>query len=168
MNTKPVALIGFYGSNKTTVARRVASQMEIPYNNLADGIEQLGGMRINPLYETLGEGALREFEQLALASAAAAGGVLATTGGCVMMPYNRRLLADSFTTFFLDVPFEYAYSHMGGSPRPSIDSLTKDELYLLYTMRRPLYEETAHHTLDGTRPLDELADDIIDLALAEL
>lgn len=167
MTKKPIALIGFYGSGKTTVARHIASQMEVPYCNLGDVIEQLSGMRINTLYETLGEGSMRDFERLALSSAAATGGVLATTGGCVMMPHNRRMLNDNFTTFFLDIPFEVAYANMGSSPRPSVESLTKEELGRLYHLRRPLYEETADHYIDGTLPLREIVDEIINLALAD-
>lgn len=168
MNVKPVALIGFYGAGKTAAARFIAEQMDVPFCGMGDLMEQLSGMRMPHLYESMGEEALQEFEQLALSSAAASGGVLAATGGCVMMPFNRRLLHESFTTFFLDVPFEYAYANMGSSPRPSVSSLTKSELQRLYTLRRPLYTETAHYTLDGTRPLRELADEIIDLALADL
>lgn len=164
---KPIALIGFYGSGKTTAARLVAAQLDAPCVNLADMIEQLSGMRLTELYETMGEGSLREFEQLALSSAAAAGGVLATTGGCVMMPYSRRVLNENYMTFFLDVPFAHAYVHMGSSPHPSTESLTKDEVEALYRMRRPLYLETADHVIDGTLPQNDIADRIIDLALAD-
>lgn len=165
---KPIAIIGFYGSGKSLLGRRAANELGVPFSSLSAEIEKLSGMRVNTLYQKMGEAAFRKFESLALSSLAASGGVVATTGGCVMLPYNRRLLAESFFTFYLDAPFEVIAPHIKAAVYPTVGGLASGELQKLYDMRKPQYEEISDHTLDATLPLDKLSDSIINLALAEV
>lgn len=163
---KPIALIGFYGSGKTNMGRRVAGDLHMPFYDLNDEIVKLSGMRAAQLYTQMGEPVFRRFESLALSSLAAYGGVVATTGGCVMMPYNNRLLANSFLTIYLDAPFEYVSAHLDAARHPSISGLSQTELYKLYELRRTQYEQAADHTLDASQPADAVVSQIIEAALA--
>lgn len=162
---KPIALIGFYGSGKTTVGRRVAGELGVPFYDLNDEIEKRSGMRIPQLYAQMGDSAFRRFESLALSSLAAYGGVVATTGGCVMMPYNHRLLANNFLTVYLNAPFELATAHINAARHPSVNSLSPTELFQLYELRKPQYQQLAHLTLDASQPLEAMVSQIIETAL---
>ena len=160
---KPIALIGFYGSGKTTLGRRVANELNMPFSELSKEMEKISGMRLHNLYDNMGESVFRKFESLALSSLAASGGVVVTTGGCIMLPYNRRLLSENFFSFYIDTPFELTTAD---ASYPSIKNLTQIELQKLYDMRKPLYTESADHILDGSLPSEQLQSAIIDLALA--
>jgi len=161
---RPIAIIGFMGCGKSTVGRMAANELQVPFCDLDAETENLAGMRVPQLFETQGELALRRYESLALSSLAATGGVLATSGGCIMLPQNRRVLQEGYFTIHLDAPFEVIMPRIRGTSRPLIRSLTENELRRLHELRRPLYAQCADYTLDASLPIEELTDRIVDLA----
>jgi len=165
---KPIAIVGFYGNKKSVVAQLVAAQTNMPFSDLYSEIEKLSGTRINSLYEKMGGLVFGKFESLALSSLAASGGVVAASGGCVDVPYNRRVFKESFFTVYLDAPFEYIYPNIARVRRPTIAGLSRDELKTLYGKRRPIYEEISDCTIDATLPVSEIKDKVIELALTEV
>lgn len=161
MKFKPVALIGFMGSGKTTVGRAVAFELSAEFSDLDTQIEIISGLRISDIPNTLGEDGLRQFEGLALSNIATFGSVVATNSSCIMIPRNRRMICDNFTVFYLDTSFDVLYPRVAGTARPLLKSLTQIELQKLFELRRPLYTECADFTLDATKPVDFLVNEIL-------
>lgn len=122
-----IAVIGFMGSGKTTVGRALANELSLPFTDLDDRIEDMSGLRIPEVFAQMGEFGLRYIERMALSSLAVGGGVVSTSGGCVVLPQNRRVLEQGFTTFFLDAPFEVVYPRIAGTSRPLLQTLTEIE-----------------------------------------
>ena len=162
MDFKPIALIGFMGSGKTTVGRAVAFELDSEFSDLDTHIETISGMRIPDVFTTLGEDGLRSLESIALGNIVTFSGVIATTSGCIMMPRNRKIIEDHFTVFFLDAEFDVLYPRVAGTSRPLLKSLTKIELEKLFELRRPLYSGCADFTLDASKPVDLLVNEILD------
>ena len=163
MTNRPLAIIGFMGCGKSTVGRMVAAELLFPFSDLDRETEDLSGERIPFLVDRYGELAYRDYESMALYRVAPGGGVLATSGGCVMLRRNRRLLEEAYYTIFLDVPFNVLMSRISGTPRPLLRSMSPEELQRLWELRRPLYQSLADVTLDGTRPVQDLVNEIVDM-----
>ena len=164
VKAKPIAIIGFMGCGKSTVGRMVANELQVPFADLDSETENLSGCRVPQLFEEQGELALRRYESLALSRVAPNGGVLATSGGCIMLPQNRRALRQGFKVIFLDVPFNVIMPRIDGTSRPLLKTMNRNELRRLCELRRPLYQETADITLDGTKSVDDLTYEIVNLA----
>ena len=162
MDFKPVALIGFMGSGKTTVGRAVAHELDAAFSDLDSHIETISGMRVPEIFETLGEEGLRHLESLALGNIVTFGGVIATTSSCIMIPRNRKMIEDHYTVFFLDADFRYLYPRVAGTGRPLLHALTKIELEKLFDLRRPLYRGCTDFILDATKSVGDLTAEILD------
>jgi len=164
---KPIALIGFYGSSKESVGRRTAIELGIPFFDMGEHMCDSSGMTLLQLYEKTGEDGYRRFERLSLSTLAALGGLVATTGGCVLSTFSRRLLHEGFLSFFLDTPFELLIDFIHPSRHPTVGSLSRLELVRLYEYSQMMYRQTAHHTIDASQPVGDIVEHILDIALAD-
>lgn len=158
---KPVALIGLPASGKTSVGRRLAGLMGLPFVDLDEAVEAAAGMSVPEVFARLGEARFRELESAALAAASGGGtAVVATGGGCVLSAANRAALASGFRTVWLDLSPETAAARSAGGSRPLLDG--RDALAAMRALseaRRGFYAECASLTVDaGSRSVDELAE----------
>lgn len=159
-------LVGFMGAGKTTLGRRVAERIELPFFDLDDCVERACGMTISEIFSRGGEEDFRRRESLALRELVAKEerGVVATGGGAFTVEGNRRLMSESGVVVWLDVPHEEIMTRGMETSRPLWTS--PDEIRLLHERRRVFYQ-TAHHRLDLSRAnLDEGADRLERLLVA--
>ena len=78
---KPVFLIGYMGSGKTTLGEVLARQMGMRYIDLDELIEARQGMPVVKIFDEMGENRFRELETEALQEVAAMTDVIIGTGG---------------------------------------------------------------------------------------
>ena len=115
-------LVGFMGSGKSTIGKRLAAHFGWPFADLDDDIESQTGKSISQFFEQEGEAAFRAAESAALdlrIKQVKQGRplVLALGGGAFAQPSNRAKLAGNGFSIWLDVPFEVlerrvaAFSH---------------------------------------------------------
>ena len=138
-----IVLVGFMGSGKTTVGRRLAQHLHLPFVDLDDRIEAAEGRPISDIFAQDGEPAFRDIEHRALGLALSGDGVLALGGGAYVQPRNRDLLRGRATVIWLDVPLEDALRRVApAGHRP----LAKDPVRFaeLYHARRAAYAEADH------------------------
>lgn len=157
-----VVLIGPPGAGKSTVGRALASRLAVPFEDTDDVIEQRAGKRIAEIFLTDGEAAFRQLEKAVVADRLAAHtGVLALGGGAILDDDTRALLANH-TVIYLEVEFSEAVRRVGlNRDRPLLLGNPRAQLRALMDARRPLYEQTATHTVGTTgRTPDEVADEI--------
>jgi len=116
-----IFLVGFMGSGKSTIGRRLADRLSLPFADLDDDIEAADGRPIGDIFSTDGEAAFRDAEHAALSARVRRGEalVLALGGGAFTFSRNRELLLSAGTSVWLDCPFETALRRVGGfSHRP--------------------------------------------------
>lgn len=152
--TGNIYLIGLMGSGKTTIGRMLARRMGRVFFDSDHEIEHRTGVRIPVIFELEGEAGFRQREaQTIEALSHEQGIVMATGGGAVLDPRNREALRSSGWVVYLDVPTSVLYERTRhDSNRPLLqveDPLAK--LTALRAQRDPLYRETAHFIIDGSR-----------------
>src|ERR1700741_3651541 len=90
-----VFLIGPMGAGKTAVGRYLARELQLPFHDSDSEIERRTGVDIPFIFEKEGEAGFRQREREAIEALTALEGiVLATGGGAVLLPENRRLLRE--------------------------------------------------------------------------
>jgi shikimate kinase len=158
-----IILIGLPGSGKSTVGRQLARKLSASFMDSDQLIEQRLGCSIREYFEREGEDAFRDVEEEVLARAVAdhgdasqAGGavVLATGGGAVLRPNNRRLLHGAGRVVYLRSAPEDLYRrlrHDRNRPLLQVGD-PQQRLRDLYNLRDPLYRETAHFQVETGRP----------------
>jgi shikimate kinase/3-dehydroquinate synthase len=105
-----VFFIGLSGSGKSTVGRLLAERLGRPFVDTDLLVEEACGRHIAAIFAEEGEAYFRACERRALeqAAATAGGAIIATGGGAVLVPENRRLMAERGRTVFLAVQPETA------------------------------------------------------------
>lgn len=100
---KPIALLGLRGAGKTSVGKRLARRMHVPFVELDRRIEDRAGLALDEIFSLHGEQYYRRLEQDVLAQllAAPAPMVIAVGGGLVTSPEAFTLLRHGATTIWL-------------------------------------------------------------------
>jgi shikimate kinase len=150
-----IALVGMPGSGKSTVGRQLARQLGRAFVDSDHEIERRIGMPIKAYFDRHGEAAFRDLEQSVIAELAAReDGVLATGGGAVIRPENRRHLSAGGPVIYLrSTPEELFRRLRHDSQRPLLqvaDPLRR--LRELFRDRDPLYREAAQFVIETGRP----------------
>ncbi|WP_184086424.1 shikimate kinase [Sphingomonas xinjiangensis] len=100
---KPIVLIGLMGAGKTTVGRRLAQRMRLPFVDADVEIETAAGMTITDIFERFGEPHFRDGERRVIARLIdGTPKVIATGGGAFLNEQTRRLILEHATAIWLD------------------------------------------------------------------
>ena len=165
MLSKPnVFLIGPMGSGKSAVGRHLARLLRFSFYDSDADIEAKTGVDIAFIFEKEGEAGFRQRELESIERLTRLDGVVvATGGGAVILPENRRLLADRGTVVYLQTSLAQQLERTRhGRHRPLLnDTDPKIKLGELMDQRAALYAEIADLTVstDGRR-VQLVADEI--------
>src|SRR5260370_16137908 len=90
-----IVLVGMMGAGKSTVGRRLAARLRLPFLDADTEIEAAAGMSIPEIFETHGEAYFRDGEARVIARLLDSGpAVLATGGGAFMSEETRNRIRD--------------------------------------------------------------------------
>ncbi|MCB1230305.1 MAG: shikimate kinase [Verrucomicrobiae bacterium] len=156
-----VVLIGFMGTGKTSVGRRVADSLGFRFVDTDQLVVELAGKPITKIFAEEGEAHFRELETEALRRCASESGqVIATGGGIVTQPRNRELLHRTGYVVWLKADPETVLQRVSRNrDRPLLQ--TADPLATiqeLYASRVDLYRACADEEINTSDlTLDETA-----------
>ena len=165
MHAGSVYLVGMMGAGKSTVGRLLARRLKLRFLDCDHEIERRCGVRIPLIFEIEGEPGFRAREAQVIAELTALPGVvLATGGGAVLAPENRRRLAEHGTVIYLRARPEDLYHRVRHDRnRPLL--ATRDPLRRLrelHAERDALYVSIADVVIDtGRQTVQALARELI-------
>ena len=145
-----IALLGLRGAGKTTVGRRLARRLRVPFVELDRRVEQAAGLTLAEIFALHGEDYYRRLERVLAQDRPV---VLATGGGIVNSPETYAMLRRRTVTVWLRAHPEDHWNRVvqQGDRRPMADNPeAMGELRRLLVAREPLYA-TADHTVDTSR-----------------
>jgi shikimate kinase len=145
MISKPVVLVGPMGVGKTTIGKKLAKRLDLPFIDTDAVITKSHG-DISEIFEHSGEKAFREIESDTLVPLLADVAVISTGGGAVLNERTREALALA-TVVYLSTDGKHIASRLRGGKRPLIKNGVSDWRQI-YSSRRPLYEQVADITVD--------------------
>ena len=100
--TDNIYLIGLMGAGKTTIGRQLAKALQLPFYDSDKAIEEQTGVDIPTIFEYEGEEGFRAREQNMIAELTQINGiVLATGGGAILRPANRKALTENGFVVYL-------------------------------------------------------------------
>src|SRR6478736_2385917 len=93
LRRRTIALVGLMGVGKSSVGRRLANALELPFRDADAEVEAAAGRSISAIFADLGEPAFREGERRVIARLLdQPAHVLATGGGAFMNDQTRELI----------------------------------------------------------------------------
>jgi shikimate kinase len=158
---RPLFLIGFMASGKTTVGRLVAARLGWAFHDLDQMIVDRAGRSVAQIFAdpVEGEGGFRRREAEAVRAAAALrGAVIATGGGAACVEDNLGRMLESGRVVTLSVSPTEAVRRVGSDDSRPLLARAADPgtaATELLAARAPFYDR-AHHRIDtgGKRPQD--------------
>ena len=151
------------GCGKSVVGNLVAQRAGAPFRDLDLIIERVAGTTIADLFARGGEPEFRALESRLLPGVLEPGAVVAVGGGAPFDDGNWSLITSKAVTVFIDCPFETMWQRTSGtSTRPLAAGRSREELETLLEQRLVRYRQAVHH-VDGNRPAELVADDILKL-----
>ena len=140
-------LLGFMGSGKTTIARK----LDPDFVDMDAVLEDRLGMSITRFFEEKGEAAFRQVESEVLADLLKTDQVVSTGGGVVISSRNRDLLKQNLDNIYLKADFETLYQRISAdkeNQRPLFFKNSKEDLAAIFKERQAWYEEVASQIVD--------------------
>jgi 3-dehydroquinate synthase len=121
--TANIVLTGFMGTGKSSAGREVARQLGRPFVDMDDEIEARAGVTISAIFRDQGEAAFRALErQVCQELSARRGLVIATGGGALVDPANRRRMMASGPVFCLHCTVDRILERLAqAQDRPLLD-----------------------------------------------
>ena len=149
---RPVVLVGLMGVGKSTVGRRLARRLGLPFVDSDAEIEDAAGYPAAEIFERFGERDFRDGERRLVARLVDGEiRVIATGGGAYIDPTTRQLLNERAITIWLDAPVDILAERT--SRRDTRAQLRngdpKSVLQKLADERRPSYAEAHIHVRSG-------------------
>jgi shikimate kinase len=164
---KPVVLVGLMGVGKSTVGRRLAKRLGLPFVDSDSEIEDASGYPAAEMFERYGERDFRDGERRLVARLVEGDvRIIATGGGAFVDPTTRKLLNERAITIWLDAPVDILAERTSrrdtraqlrnGDPKLVLERLSEE--------RRPSYSEAHIHVKSG----DGAHRDVVDAIIAAL
>lgn len=157
LRARTITLVGLMGVGKSSVGRRLANALELPFKDADVEIEAAAGRSIPEIFTSLGEPAFREGERRVITRLLEdPPHVLATGGGAFITPETRALIKERSISVWLKADLEVLVRRVGRKDnRPLITGNDPLEVLTdLAAVRYPIYAEadvvvetgdTAHH-----------------------
>ena len=145
---RPIVLVGLMGAGKSTVGRRLAKRLGLPFVDSDVAIEEASGSPTAELFERYGEEDFRDGERRLVARLVEGDiRVIATGGGAFIDPRTRQLLNERAITVWLDAPIDVLAERTGRrNNRPLLRNGDRAAtLARLNDERRDFYSEAQIH-----------------------
>lgn len=148
---KPLILIGFMGTGKTTVGEALAHRLKLPLVDTDQEIEKKTGKSISKLFQEYGEEGFRDLESRVLREVLTGEPVVVTTGGgIVLRRENVRVMKESGWVISLHAGEEEIIRRLAGNTdRPLLKGDIRQRVSRLLRERKGLYD-FAHFQVDTT------------------
>src|SRR6476661_533638 len=152
------------GVGKSTVGRRLAKRLGVPFVDSDSAIEDASGLPAAEVFERYGERDFRDGERRLVARLIEGEvRVIATGGGAYVDPRTRELLNERAITVWLDAPVDVLTERT--SRRDTRVQLRNDDpkavLERLSQERRPSYEEAHIHVKSGAGAHKDVVEAIV-------
>jgi shikimate kinase len=162
--TRPVVMVGMMGCGKSTVGRRLATRLGVPFVDADEEIEAAASLSIPEIFAKLGEPAFRDGERRVIARLMTdTPQIVATGGGAFINDETRRLILDKAIAIWLQAPLDVLVERTGRrNNRPLLQNGDPATILgNLLTVREPFYAQAPIHVHSGRQPHERTVDAIL-------
>ena len=164
MPPKTIVLGGLMGCGKTSIGKRLAKRLELPFHDSDHAVEDAAGCPIKDIFEIYGEDAFRSGEQRVIARLLdQPTHILATGGGSFANEPTRDLIKEKSISVWLNADLDTLVARVSRrNDRPLLgDGNQREVLTQLMAERYPLYSKADIHVQTFDEPTNATVDRVI-------
>jgi shikimate kinase len=161
---RALVLVGLMGVGKSTIGKRLATRLKLPFVDADHEIERAAGHTITEIFARFGEPAFRDGERRVIARLIdGRRKVIATGGGAFMQDDTRQLILQRATAIWLDADLDVLAERVARREgRPLLkDRNPRDVLRELAAIRNPVYALAPIHIRSQPLPHEATVDAIV-------
>jgi shikimate kinase len=172
LDRRSVVLIGMMGVGKSSIGRRLAARLAIPFVDADTEIEKAAGMSISDIFARHGEADFRSGEARVIGRLLEGGPqVLATGGGAFMNEGTRAAIKAKGVSIWLSAQYDVLVRRISKrkNERPMLQTDNPDEtLRYLLKLREPTYALADLTVQSREGPHDAIVGEIVSVLAAHL
>jgi shikimate kinase len=152
--SRSIVLVGLMGAGKSTVGKRLARRLGLPFVDADEEIERAADHSISEIFDRFGEPAFRDGERRVIARLIEGPlKVIATGGGAFMNEATRALILERCTAVWLDADIETLADRVGRRDTRPLLRVAEPKAVLeeLAARRNPIYAQA--HLRVPTEPV---------------
>lgn len=161
---RPIVLIGLMGVGKSTLGRKLATRLNLPFFDADHEIEAAAGLSVTEIFRRFGEAHFRDGERRVIARLIdGQPKIIATGGGAFMNDETRALILNRATAVWLDADIDTLVERVSRRDgRPLLKNRDpKQVLTELAAIRNPVYAQAPVHVQNRPLPHEASVDAII-------
>jgi shikimate kinase len=162
---RSIVLVGMMGTGKSTIGKRLANRLHLPFADADAEIVEAAGLSIAEIFERYGETQFRDGERRVIARLIeGAPKVLATGGGAFMNEHTRALILERATAIWLDADIATLVERVSRrDDRPLLrDRDPHTVLSELAAVRNPVYALAPIHIRSAPAPHEVTVSKIVE------
>jgi shikimate kinase len=171
LGKRSLVLVGLMGAGKSTIGKRVAQMLGVPFVDADTEIELASRMTIPELFERYGEPEFRDLERRFIRRILRTGPkVLATGGGAFMNEQTRRAIARAGVSVWLKAELDVLMERVSRKGnRPLLKTANpRATMQELMDKRYPVYALSEITVISRDEKKDVMAGEVIDALVAML
>lgn len=164
LGLRSIVLVGMMGAGKSSIGRRLAARLGIPFSDADAEIEEAAGMSIADIFAAHGEPSFRSGEARVIARMLEHGPqVLATGGGAFINPQTRARIHEKGISVWLKAEIDVLSRRLRRRiDRPLLKTADPTAtLASLLAVRNPVYGEANLVVMSRDVPHDVIVEEII-------
>ncbi|EEX97486.1 shikimate kinase [Brucella ceti M644/93/1] len=171
LGSKVVVLVGLMGAGKSTIGRKVANMLNLPFKDADTEIETVSRMTVAELFEAYGEVDFRDLERRVILRLLDDGPmVLATGGGAYMNAETRAAIAEAGISIWINADLDVLMERVSRRQnRPLLrNSDPRGVMQRLMDERYPVYALAELHLMTRDEKKEVIAAELIEVLAAHL
>ena len=165
LGDRTIVLVGLMGVGKTTVGRRLAHLLHLPFVDADHAIEDAAGLSIPEIFDRFGEAHFRDGERRVIARLVEGSPkVIATGGGAFMNDETRALILDKALAIWIDADIDTLVERVRRRDnRPLLRGRNPREVLTeLAAIRNPIYAQAPIKVTSRQTPHEVTVDAILE------
>ena len=160
---KNISLVGFMGSGKSLIGKKLAKKMSFSFIDTDQWIESQSGRTVAQLFAEEGESGFRDRERAALRELLPGhtGTVISCGGGMVLDERNRKILAENSVVLWLYASIKTTLGRIRKGTRPLLAGAHRGEKARnMLNDRLPFYTRSADIIINSEKNADQVLEKI--------
>lgn len=162
---RSIVLVGLMGVGKTTIGKRLAARLGLPFVDADHAIEEAAGLSVSEIFAKFGEPHFRDGERRVIARLLdEPPAVIATGGGAFMQDETRRLILEKAIGIWLDADIDVLAERVKrreGTRPLLVGKDARAVLAELAAIRNPVYALAPIHVRSQAQPHEQTVETIL-------